>query len=138
MKKLLCLLLALMCLCPAALAEVHVEEDPPEDWAGRDLMRLTVFRTGEGDCMLLEAGGECMMIDGGPYKYREKLRDALNAREIHHFKYIFSGDFIEGAKHVIRVFNSVQKQFVSSKPYHPAVYVLLTKDVCALYLFLSH
>ena len=119
MKKLLCLLLALMCLCPAALAEVHVEEDPPEDWAGRDLMRLTVFRTGEGDCMLLEAGGECMMIDGGPYKYREKLRDALNAREIHHFKYIFSthphDDHIDGLR-MLMSYGFTADAFVSVFP----------------------
>ncbi|MBR4540325.1 MAG: MBL fold metallo-hydrolase [Clostridia bacterium] len=94
----LCLLLSVL----PAQAQVYVKQDPPEDWQQRDLLRITVFRTGEGDCMLLEAGGECMMIDGGPYKYREKLRDALNDRGITHFKYLFSthphDDHIDGLR----------------------------------------
>ena len=92
MKKLLCSLL-LLCLTLTAfpaLCEVYVEKDPPADWESRDLLRITVFRTGEGDCMLLEQGGENMMIDGGPFKYREKLRDALAERGISHFKYLFN------------------------------------------------
>ena len=94
----LCLLLSVL----PAQAQVYVKQDPPADWQERDLLRITVFRTGEGDCMLLEAGGECMMIDGGPYKYREKLRDALNDRSITHFKYLFSthphDDHIDGLR----------------------------------------
>ncbi len=119
MKRLLCLVLLLCCLAPAALAEVHVEEAPPEDWSERDLLRLTVFRTGEGDCMLLEAGGERMMVDGGPYKYREKLRDALNARGIRHFKYLFSthphDDHINGLK-ALMAYGFTADEFVSVFP----------------------
>ena len=87
------LLLSVLCLMLSVLparAQVYVGQEPPEDWQQRDLLRITVFRTGEGDCMLLEAGGECMMIDGGPYKFRDKLRDALQDRSITHFKYLFS------------------------------------------------
>ena len=85
-----------------AAAEVYVDADLPEDWNSRDLLRLTVFRTGEGDAMLLQAGGESMMIDGGPFKFREKLRDALKERHIEHFKYLFSthphDDHIDGLR----------------------------------------
>lgn len=103
-KKALSYLLfcCLLLCCAAAQADVYVDQDPPEDWQQRDLLRLTVFRTGEGDAMLLQAGGECMMIDGGPFKYREKLRDALIARGIDHFKYLFSthphDDHIDGLR----------------------------------------
>lgn len=102
-KCLCCLLMCCLILGRASVrADVHVDETPPEDWQERDLMRLTVFRTGEGDAMLLQAGGECMMIDGGPYKYREKLRDALTERGITHFKYLFSthphDDHIDGLR----------------------------------------
>lgn len=84
-------MLALLSLCVTpACAQVYVDQTPPEDWAQRDLLRLTVFRTGRSDCMLLEAGGECMMIDGGLQRYREQLRDALTAREITHLKYLYN------------------------------------------------
>lgn len=90
MKRFLTCLMLCCCLAAAAGAEVYVDREKPADWASRDLLRLTVFRTGESDCMLLEAGGEAMMIDGGADKYREKLRDALAARNITHLKYIYS------------------------------------------------
>jgi len=120
MKKLLFLLMLLCLLFAAhALADVYVEETPPEDWAQRELLRLTVFRTGEGDCMLLEAGGECMMIDGGPYKYREKLQNALTAREITHFKYLFNthphDDHINGLR-ALMSFGFTADEFVSVFP----------------------
>ncbi len=90
MKRFLACLMLCCCLAAAAGAEVYVDKEKPADWENRDLLRLTVFRTGESDCMLLEAGGEAMMIDGGADKYREKLRDALAARNITHLKYIYS------------------------------------------------
>lgn len=104
MKRLLSALLLCFLLLGAfpGLGEVHVNETPPEDWEERDLLRITVFRTGEGDCMLLQCGGENMMIDGGPYKYRESLRDALADRGVTHFKYLFSthphDDHIDGLR----------------------------------------
>ena len=104
MKRFFAVLLLLCLLVPAltAGAEVYVKKTPPEDWQERALLRITVFRTGEGDCMLLECGGESMMIDGGPYKYREKLRDALKDRGISRLKYLFSthphDDHIEGLR----------------------------------------
>ena len=108
MKRTLTVLL-LLCLVLGALparGEVYVKKAPPEDWQQRELLRITVFRTGEGDCMLLEAGGECMMIDGGPYKFREKLRDALQARNITHLKCLFSthphDDHIDGLRMLMK------------------------------------
>lgn len=93
-----CLLLGAL----PALAQVYVDQTPPEDWEERPLLRITVFRTGEGDCMLIQTGGENMMVDGGPFKYREKLRDALAQREITHMKYLFNthphDDHIEGLR----------------------------------------
>ena len=98
------------------LAAVYVDVTPPDDWAQRDLLTITVFRTGEGDAMLLQCGGEAMMIDGGPYKYREKLRDALEERGISHFKYLFSthphDDHIEGLRMLLS-YGFTTDEFVS-------------------------
>ena len=111
----LCLLLSVL----PAQAQVYVKQDPPEDWQERDLLRITVYRTGEGDCMLVEAGGECMMIDGGPYKYREKLRDALQAKGITHLKYLFSthphDDHINGLR-MLMSYDFQVDEFVSVFP----------------------
>ncbi len=102
MKRFSCVLLCLALMLSAlpGLGEIYVDQEPPADWAERELMRLTVFRTGESDCMLLEAGGEAMMIDGGANKWREKLRDALAERNIQHLQYIYSthphDDHIDG------------------------------------------
>lgn len=108
LKKWICALTALCLMLTAlpALAAVHVDVQPPEDWEQRDLLRITVFRTGEGDCMLVQQGGESMMIDGGPEKYHQKLYDALTQREITHMKYLFSthphDDHIEGLRMLMR------------------------------------
>lgn len=118
MKKFLALLL-IFALCLTALpglAAVYVDQDPPADWESRELIRLTVFRTGESDCMLLEAGGEAMMIDGGANKWRENLRDALATRDITHLKYIYNthphDDHIDGLYRLMQ-YGVTADEFVS-------------------------
>ena len=111
-------LCVLLCLTPA-LAKVYVDQTPPEDWQERELLRITVFRTGEGDAMLIQAGGENMMVDGGPYKYREKLRDALKDRGIDRFQYLFNthphDDHIDGLR-MLMVYGFEADAFVSVFP----------------------
>lgn len=118
MKKLTSLLLMIaLCLSAVpAFAAVYVDQEPPADWESRDLIRLTVFRTGESDCMLLEAGGEAMMIDGGANKWRENIRDALAARGISHLKYIYNthphDDHIDGLYRLMQ-YGVTADEFVS-------------------------
>ena len=111
-------ILLLTSLSPA-LAQVYVDQERPADWEERDLLRLTVFRTGEGDCMLLQAGDEYMMIDGGPYKYREKLKNALEERGISHFRYIFNthphDDHVEGLR-MLLYYGFTTDEFISVFP----------------------
>ena len=76
-------LLLLCTLCLPAAAEVYLSQ-PPADWADKDLFKLTVFDVNEGDAMLLECGGEAMMMDGGPNPFREDLKNALLSDEISH------------------------------------------------------
>ena len=121
MKRLFACLALLFLLVPVcyAQAQVYVKKAPPEDWAEKDVLRVTVFRTGEGDCMLLEAGGESMMIDGAQYKYREKLRDALAERQITHMKYLFNthphDDHIEGLRMLV-TYGMEADEFISVFP----------------------
>ena len=87
--KLLILLLALI-WTTAAAAEVYINQDVPEDWQERELLRVTILETGRSDAMLLECGGEIMMIDGGSDSYHEALRHDMEARGITRFKYLFN------------------------------------------------
>lgn len=119
MRKFFCFLLCCFLYCSLAAAEVHWNETPPEDWSSRDLMRLTVFRTGEGDAMLLEYGGECMLIDGAPEKYRDSLWEALQSRGIGRVRFMFSThpheDHIDGLYHMLR-FGLQVDEFISPFP----------------------
>ncbi len=91
MKRFLLLLLIACLICAPACAQVYVGVDKPADWAERELLRVTFFKVGEGDAMLIECGGETMLMDGGPDKYREDLRRAImDSRGLTHVKYIFS------------------------------------------------
>ena len=72
-----------------ARAEVHFTQ-PRDNWYQSALLRLTAFKTGESDCLLLECGGQAMMIDGGGEKWREETRDALIARGVTGFTYLLS------------------------------------------------
>lgn len=116
MKRMMTLLLCLLLFALPAQAQVFLEQTPPEDWESRELLRLTVFRTGESDCMLLETGGESMMVDGGANKWREKLRDALAERNITHMKYLFNthphDDHIDGLYRIMQ-YGVTADEFVS-------------------------
>lgn len=81
LMRIAALFLAVMsvCLCGAARADVFFAE-PPQEWEGKELLRWTIFDVDQGDSMLLECGEESMLVDGGPNRFREKLRDALDAR----------------------------------------------------------
>lgn len=85
------LMIALVfCYSACAKAEVFFSE-PPEDWQTRNLLRWTVFDVDEGDAMLLECGGEAMLVDGGPDPFREMLRRELENRGLKRsLKYILN------------------------------------------------
>lgn len=82
MKRVLSVLCGLVLLLSVqtACAKVYFEQQPPEDWQNKDVLKWTIFDVDEGDAMLLQCGGESMLVDGGPNPFREKLRDALEAR----------------------------------------------------------
>lgn len=105
MKRLLMILLLALCLPALCLAEVHVGEPVPEGWDERTILRVTVLETGRSDAMLLECGGEAMMIDGGSNPYSVALRHDMDRRGITHFKYLMNthpdNDHIEGLRQLM-------------------------------------
>lgn len=110
------LFLLMIFACGAARADVFMGE-PPQEWDGRDLLRWTIFDTDEGDAMLLECGGESMLVDGGPNPFREKLRDALDARGLRSsMKYVFSTHFHDD--HIDGIYRLFQYGFTCGEFLH--------------------
>ena len=72
----------------------------PADWQKKDILRITAFAVGEGDALLLQCGGESMMVDGGPKPFRDPMKEAMEKRGISHFKYLLNthshDDHIDG------------------------------------------
>ena len=93
MKRCLLILLALLLWSAAALGEVYLIEDEtqlPEGWAEKELLRLTAIDTDRSDAMLLQCGGENMMIDGGSVQFYPRLEELFDREGITEFKYLFN------------------------------------------------
>ena len=54
-----------------------------------DVLELTVFDAGQGDCILLSQGGECMLIDTGSGLSRDALTGALYAQGVEEIDVLF-------------------------------------------------
>ena len=64
MKKFLVLLLVLCMMLPVvASAEVFLDKHPPVDWNDKDILEITVFRTGVSDAILLQNREQTRLID---------------------------------------------------------------------------
>lgn len=104
MKKIILLLLALVLAAPAlACAEVYYIEDEsglPADWAERDILRMVVVDTNRSDAILLQCGGEAMMVDGGFNSHYRRVFATLDGYGVTTLKYLLSthcdGDHSEG------------------------------------------
>ena len=79
-RKLLLMLLCAALGLGAAQAEVYrveSEKDVPADWAEKDTLRLTCIDTNRSDAMVLQSGGEAMMVDSGEGRYRRRVYATL-------------------------------------------------------------
>ena len=93
MKKFLLMLLTAVLLCAAAAAEIHLIENEaqlPEGWHEKELFRLTALDTDRSDAMLLQCGGENMMIDGGYVTFYPRLEEYFAEQGITEFKYLYN------------------------------------------------
>lgn len=109
MKRLLTMLLTLLMLLPAlAAAEVHIIADEtglPADWAERETLRMVVVDTNRSDAILLQCGGESMMVDGGFNSHYKRVFATLDKYGVTELKYLLSthcdGDHSEGLTTII-------------------------------------
>ena len=104
MKKIILLMLTLLLAAPAlAGAEVHYisgESELPGDWAQRETLRMVVVDTNRSDAILLQCGGEAMMVDGGFNSHYKRVFATLDSYGVTTLKYLYSthcdGDHSEG------------------------------------------
>lgn len=128
----LSVLLALL-LPVTALAEIHLIEDEsqlPEGWRDKELLRLTAIDTDRSDAMLLQCGGENMMIDGGSVQFYPRLEEQFADYGITEFKYLYNthydNDHIQGlskmmnsGKYIIGGFcSAVRQDYQDSGKFH--------------------
>lgn len=117
MKKIIPLLLALLCLFMSAFAEdagaegsakvirIASESELPAGWAEKDTLRISVLDMQRSDAILLQCGGESMLVDGGLGNYYKRLFRVLDDNGITQLKYLWSthcdGDHSQGLKCVM-------------------------------------
>ena len=92
-RKLLLMLLCAALGLGAAQAEVYRvenEADVPADWTEKDTLRLTCIDTNRSDAMVLQSGGEAMMVDGGEGRYRKRVYATLDGYGITELKYLLN------------------------------------------------
>lgn len=92
-RKLLLMLLCAALGLGAAQAEVYRVENEanvPADWAEKDTLRLTCIDTNRSDAMVLQSGGEAMMVDGGEGRYRKRVYATLDGYGITELKYLLN------------------------------------------------
>ena len=118
-RSLLLSICLLMLCCSTALADVYVNEPVPGDWHQRDLLRLTQYKMGANDGMLLEVGGRTMLIDGGVQKYNIPLLEEFQRRGLLEMDYIFKthphDDHIDAQFRLVRR-GLKAKEFLSAFP----------------------
>jgi len=140
-KWMACLLICLL-LVQGAMAEIFVGTDVPEDWAQRDLLRLIVVDTDRSDAMILQCGGETMMVDGSTRYYHPWVFEQLDRwmEEPRVIKCLFSthsdNDHIQGFEYVmdsekyeVEMFASANDiNYVDGPGYHQACMKVLKKQ----------
>ena len=106
MRRFCAVLLCALMLCSASCAKVYLDSPPRENWYQSPLLRLTVLDTDQSDCMLLQCGGEAMMVDGGSEPFREDLKKLVEEKGVTRFKYLlnthFHEDHISGLQWLMR------------------------------------
>lgn len=125
MKKVCAILLVLMLWCTAASAEVYLSQPPAEGWT-EDVLRVTAIPVGEGDALLLECGGERMMVDGGPSALFHQLTGALEARGITHFKYLLNTHYHDD--HINGLYHLMKNDYTADEYMHPYSDIYVNKD----------
>ena len=105
-RGILCLILAVILTAGTACADVYIDQEKPEDWEDRYLLRIYALRSLDCDAYILECDGERMILDGG--KNASYLTEFM---EKHGFSYV---DMIFNSHphddHIDAVYNAILRR----------------------------
>ena len=124
-RKIFALVLAALMLCASAGAEVFFSQPPEEGWT-ENVLRITGIPVAEGDALLLECGGECMMVDGGPSARFHNLTAALEKRGITHFKYLLNTHYHDD--HINGLYHLMKEGYTADEYMHPYSDIMVRDD----------
>ena len=125
MKKVFAILMMLIVLGASASAEVYMSQPPAEGWT-EDVLRITAIPVGEGDALLLECGGERMLVDGGPSALYHQLTGSLEARGITSFKYLLNTHYHDD--HINGLYHLMKNDYTAEAYMHPYSNVMVQGD----------
>ena len=125
MKRFFAVLMMLVMLFSTASAKVYMGKPPAEGWT-EDVLRVTAIPVGEGDAILLECGGEVMMVDGGPSALYHQLTGSLDARGIKHFKYLLNTHYHDD--HINGLYHLMKNDYTADEYMHPYSNVMVQGD----------
>lgn len=104
MKKLICALLALIiCVCFCACEPFGIGNR-----IGKPDSKLTVhfIDVGQGDCILMESGGEFVLIDSGEREYSDRVTDYIKEQGAARLTYVIAthphSDHIGGMRDILK------------------------------------
>lgn len=107
MRKIFILMLLLFLPVTAMTEVYHIEDEAqlPQGWQQQELLRVTFFDMQRSDAILLQCGGENMMVDGGLSMYYQRLFRMLDERGVTGFKYLWNthcdGDHSHGLRNIM-------------------------------------
>ncbi|MEG0269435.1 MAG: MBL fold metallo-hydrolase [Clostridia bacterium] len=117
----LCAVVCFLCLPLGEGASAHAEicwnAAPPSPQDDQPLLKITFLGAWRSDCILLECGGERMMLDGGSDLCRDPLRKAMQAKDIRHFKYLLCSHYHED--HISGLYWLMYFGFTADEYLHP-------------------
>ena len=104
LRGLFSLMIAVILAAGAAGADVYIEQEKPEDWEERYLLRIYALYSLDCDAFVLECDGETMVLDGG--KNENSLVPFLEEHNLQHPDMIFNSHPHDD--HIDAVYNAIR------------------------------
>ena len=113
-RGMLCLILALILTAGTACAEVYIDQEKPEDWEERYMLRIYALRSLDCDAYVLECDGETMILDGG--KNASYLTEFLEKNGLSHVDMIFNSHPHDD--HIDAVYNAIRNDRLTTDVFY--------------------
>ena len=69
---------------------MYIGQQPPEDWAEKETLRVRSIDVDRSDALLLTCGGEAMLVDASTTYFISRVYTAMDVEGVTALKYLFS------------------------------------------------